>query len=114
MNISNKKRKKTKIIYYDIGLSFLRPFLSFFVIMGHCHDIQKTREAWRRFYQKTDNYAFHVPIFFLMSFYFNYKTIISRNYEKQIKRLERLLIPYIIWPIILFFFKLDIKENFNS
>ena len=78
--------------------------------MGHCHDIQKTREAWRRFYQKTDNYAFHVPIFFLMSFYFNYKTIISRNYEKQIKRLERLLIPYIIWPIILFFLNWILKR----
>ena len=99
-----KIRKKNKIIYYDIGLSFLRPFLSFFVIMTHCYDIPKNQKAWKRLYQKADRFLFHVPIFFLMSFYFSYKTIISRNYGKQLKRIERLLIPYIIWPIISFFF----------
>ena len=99
-----KIRKKNNIIYYDIGLSILRPFLSFFVIMTHCYDIPKNQKAWKRLYQKADRFLFHVPIFFLMSFYFSYKTIISRNYGKQLKRIERLLIPYIIWPIISFFF----------
>jgi fucose 4-O-acetylase-like acetyltransferase len=94
MNISNKKRKKTKIIYYDIGLSFLRPFLSFLVIMEHCYTVQKTQGTWGRIYHNAARFNFHVPIFFLMSFYFSYKTIISRNYGKQLKRIERLLIIY--------------------
>ena len=106
----NRKKNKNIIIYYDIGLSILRPFLSFFVIMSHCYNYQIAQGAWRRFYQNADRFLFHVPIFFLMSFYFSYKTVVSRNYVKQMKRLERLLIPYIIWPIILFFLNYILKR----
>ena len=37
-----------------------------------------------------------------MSFYFMYKDLLSSNIKAYLKRLERLLIPYIVWPIIVF------------
>ena len=63
-----------------------------------------------------------VPIFFLMSFYFSHKLFLSKNVEKIKKRFERLLIPYIFWPIIIWIlnnflyntFKLNFKFSFND
>ena len=38
-----------------------------------------------------------------MSFYFSYKTLVSNDCKKKLKRLERLCIPYFLWPVIYFF-----------
>jgi len=46
----------------------------------------------------------------LISFYFSWKTFFSKDIIKYKKRLERLLIPYIIWPII----SLLISTPYNS
>ena len=43
---------------------------------------------------------FHVPSFFFISFYFIFPIIRSKNTNKMILRLERLLIPYLFWPLI--------------
>lgn len=45
---------------------------------------------------------FHVSCFCFISFYFTYNIFSNRNIIKVKKRLERLLIPYILWPIIIF------------
>ena len=37
-----------------------------------------------------------------MSFFFSYNIFADRNITKIKKRLERLLIPYIVWPLITF------------
>ena len=64
----------------------------------------------------------HVPIFFLMSFYFTHKLFLSKNIEKIKQRFERLLIPYFIWPIIIWIinnilyytFKWNLKISLND
>ena len=43
---------------------------------------------------------FHVPTFLIISFYFFYDKLYLRNINKIKIRFERLLIPYIIYPII--------------
>ena len=45
-----------------------------------------------------------------MSFYFSYKTNASQNYKKKLERLERLIIPYILWPIIMLFINFTLKR----
>ena len=104
---------------YDIGLAVLRPILSFFVIVTHCYNYDSANGKWKELIIKTNHFWFHVPTFFIMSFYFSYKTLISSNYKKKFERLQRLFIPYFLWPIIVFLLnkllkvfslsKLDIK-----
>lgn len=43
---------------------------------------------------------YHIPTFFIISFYFNYKTLISFNIEKIELRFQRLIIPYMSWCFI--------------
>lgn len=44
---------------------------------------------------------FHVPCFFFISFYYFFPIIKRRSYFKMKARLERLFIPYIIWPLLI-------------
>ena len=107
--IKKKKYSKLKIKKvkrepeFYIGLAFLRPILAFFVVMGHFYDFSLARGYWNIFVMKSELFRFHVRVFFIMSFYLSYKTIVSNDLKKILKRLERLLIPYILWPIIIFF-----------
>lgn len=43
---------------------------------------------------------YHIPTFFIISFYFTYNTLISFNINKIKLRFERLLIPYFSWSFI--------------
>lgn len=45
-----------------------------------------------------------MPTFMIMSFYFYYKTLKAKNIPKMKQRIERIVIPYIIWPIFIFIF----------
>ena len=60
----------------------------------------------------------HVPIFYIISFFFFQKTLFSRNLIKFKQRFQRLLIPYIFWPIIIWSINniifLLFKINFNN
>ena len=78
----------------NLGIEVLRMILCFWVITFHfAGDINKNKfKILQTFY--------HVPTFMLISFYFSYKIFISKDIIKYKKRLERLLIPYIIWPIL--------------
>ena len=80
---------------FNICLSLLRIYLSFLVVNAHCLDIKKN------IYTFLIKNFLPVPTFYIMSFYFFHKTLLSKNIEKFIQRFERLLIPYIIWPIII-------------
>lgn len=88
---------------YEIGLAVLRTILSFLVIMTHFYDFRKAQGKWKIITEKAIHFHFHVPVFFIMSFYFAYKTFISPNHKKKYERLQRLCIPYFIWPIIIYF-----------
>lgn len=99
MLTSSKQIKKEN--EYDIGLAIIRPILSFFVVMTHCYTFNYLQGKWRILYINSGKLLFHVPTFFIIAFYFSYKTLISRNYKKKLERFQRLFIPYIFWPIII-------------
>ena len=85
----------------NYGLSILKTILSFYVVKTHCLK-RSTIENKILLYILGKDRGIHVPSFFNMSFYFNYKCLISKDPERNRKRFERLLIPYIFWPIIVF------------
>lgn len=103
-----KTRKKL-----NYGLEILRVLLCFWVILFHC--LRKSDFTLILNFRKK---MFHVPSFFFISFYFLFPIINSRNTDKMILRLERLLIPYFFWPLINwsinnFFFSKFKKSRFN-
>ena len=90
------EKAKLKIKPINLGLQVLRLFLCLWIVIIHCSIIKKA-------HKKYSDKGFHVPTFILMSFYFFYRTLFKRSISKIISRFQRLIIPYIIWPIIIFF-----------
>jgi len=89
---------KTKRIY--LGLEILRMFFSFIILFLHCFN--------KRIYSLTflnnlrEVVSIGLTTFFIMAFYFSYNSFISKNIDKIKDRFKRLLIPYILWPIIIY------------
>lgn len=100
----------------NVGLQLLKIYLSYIVVNSHCLKISNVPKKLK--YILVNN--LHVPTFFIISFYFFHNTLISRNLNKFYQRFQRLLIPYIIWPfiiyiinnIILFFYKIKLAHCF--
>ena len=93
----------------NYSLELLRLILSFWVVIQHCY----------KYSYKLNKGKFHVPIFMIMSFYFYYNTLKTKSNIKIKQRFQRILIPYIIWPILLFvcnniLFKLFKFSQFNK
>ena len=85
----------------NYGLEILRMILCFWVVLFHC--LRKTdNNIILNFKRK----MFHVPSFFFISFYFIFPIIREKNTNKMILRLERLLIPYLFWPLIISLYEL--------
>lgn len=103
------------------GLSILKTILAFYVVKCHCL-MNNSFKNKIFIYIIVRNRAIHVPSFFIMSFYFNYKCFLCKDPKRKYNRLERLLIPYIFWPIIIFLFnnyiinslKIHIKYTFKQ
>ena len=99
---------------FDIGIAFLRVILCFLVIIHHCYRYESKTSKWTIIIKKFDNFSFQVRTFFLMSFYYLYKTLLSFNFKRIYERYRRLLIPYIIWPVIFWLLNnLLIRKNPN-
>jgi len=88
MNIRNTINKKK--INYNIEL--LRLLLSFWVVIQHCY----------RKSNKNLKGLFHVPTFMIMSFFYYNNILKTRDIIKIEQRLQRISIPYILWPTFLF------------
>ncbi len=97
--LSLNKILKTKKI--NLGIEILRMLLCFWVLSFHF--LEKNKINYLLFYI-TKRKFYHVPCFSFISFYFSNKIFFDRNITKFKKRLERLLIPYIIWPLLNFAF----------
>ena len=78
----------------NLGIEFLRFILCLWVVVIHCSTIKKEHSKYL-------GRSFHVPTFILISFYFYYKILTNRIINKIIARFQRLLVPYILWPIII-------------
>jgi fucose 4-O-acetylase-like acetyltransferase len=98
--IKNDQKSHSK---YDIGIGILRPFLSFLVIISHCYNPRNADGIWKDILFKTEGCYFHNRTFFIISLYLSYNTLVNANISKKNARLERLLIPFFIWPLIYFF-----------
>ena len=119
-----KSHKNKKIIKknYNYGLGILKVLFALSVIRSHFFNEKSTKNKILLFFI----YRFktiHVPSFFIMSFYFLHKELILINFKLFIKRLERLLIPYLGWPIIMYFlnnyiitklFNIKVKYTFED
>ena len=100
---------KKKTINY--GLEILRMVMSFWIVLNH---IYKPKN--RQIYNIIIKHRFHVPTFIIISFYFLNYNLSIRKIKKFKERLERLLIPYILYPILNFFIfnYLFYLFNFNN
>lgn len=85
INNNNKK--------INIGISLLRVILSFMVVLDHLYNVKILKKYYYILY-------YHIPTFFLISFYFNFRTLTSFNISKIKSRFERILIPYFSWCTI--------------
>ena len=106
-NISESFQNKNKIadcIKINLGIQILRCLLCFWIIIIHCSSIKQKHE---KYFSK----QFHVPTFFFISFYFYYPIIYNKNKSKVISRFQRLLLPYLFWPIIRIIFKLKQRDE---
>ena len=81
----------------NLGIELLRVILCFWVLAFH--SLYYTKVNPFLFYIFKTKF-FHVPCFSFISFYFTDTVYVNQN--KMKKRLVRLLIPYIFWPIIIF------------
>ena len=81
----------TKIYF---GIEILRLLLCLWIVIAHCSVI-KTE------HKKYILRGFHVPTFILLSFVFYFPILKQRVISKIISRFQRLLIPYIFWPLLI-------------
>lgn len=110
--------KQTKKKEIDIGLLILKIYLSFNVVNTHCLDFSNIPYNLSFFLSN----RLHAPTFFIISFYFFHKSLISRNVNKFRQRFQRLLIPYVVWPFIIFivdnffffFFKMKLNKSLKD
>ena len=93
IRVKNENAAKKKI---NLGIEFLRMILSFLIIL--VHNFNPNRTKIQSFPIK--NLPYYVPFFMLISFYFSFNSLASRNTEKIKQRLIRILFPYMGWPII--------------
>lgn len=84
----------------NYGIQLLRMILSFLILQYHCLNQKKIKIKIIK--SLVNAIGFYVPTFLVISYYFSFKIINSKNIIKMKTRLKRLFIPYIIWPIIFF------------
>ena len=97
---------------FNFGIAFLKVFLAFDVIRSHNFNMQSTNNTLLRFCLRKRR--IHVPSFFIISFFFMHKEFISLNINKYAKRIERLIIPYFIWPITIWILNNIFNYLFNT
>ena len=87
------------IKHYNIGIELLRMILSFLIVVYHLH----TRVKQDFIFNFSLYYiGFYTSTFFLISFYFSFKSLSSKIIFITVERLQRIIIPYLLWPIIIF------------
>ena len=95
----NKSHKKN--IY--IGIEFLRIFFSFNIVFLHCKNEHLYSSKFININRTIVSIGLRV--FFILAFYFSYNSFSQKKIVIIKLRFQRLLIPYIIWPIIYYIIK---------
>ena len=89
-DLNDKKNKNQR----NLGIEILRFFLCFRVVLLHYYSLDN------EYILSLKKNRFQVACFFFISFYFLFPIISQRNIKIFKLRLERLLIPYVIYPIL--------------
>ena len=97
MNYDIKNKNK---IY--LGIQILRIVFSFHILVFHFHCVHKKQYKLTYIRNIISKVNIDLITFFIISFYFSHDTFVFKNIIKIKFRFKRLLIPYIIWPIIIF------------
>jgi len=84
--------------------------MSFFILLSHCFNIRLTNNKTIIIICKESQ--IYVTTFYLISYFFSYKTLKLKNINGIKLKLKRFLIPYIIWPIFIFLFN-NILYNYG-
>lgn len=92
-NLNGNKRNQNE--HRNLGLELLRNILCFWVISFHCLDYKNDIISY------IVHINYHVPCFFVISFYFLYPIIQMKNIDKMKLRIIRIIIPYLVWPLII-------------
>ena len=77
-----------------MGIESLRFILCLWIVILHCSNIKNKHKKYLE-------RGFHVPTFIIISFYYYYPLIQNRIIMKIILRFQRMLIPYILWPLLI-------------
>lgn len=109
----NKSHKKK--LY--IGIELLRIFFSFNIVLFHCMNKQIYSNKFININRCIVSIG--LKVFFILAFYFSYNSFSQKKIMLIKQRFQRLLIPYIIWPIIFYihknnFFYLFLYKNKNK
>lgn len=96
-----EEKNLNKNINYSIEL--LRLILSFWVVLHHC-----LKNAYKI------KGRFHVATFMIISFYYYYNTLKTKNINKINQRLQRIFIPYFVWPTYLYILNNLLKLFLND
>ena len=99
----NNMHKKINI---NKGIQILRMILCLWVLSFHYLNRKKLNYFFFCFFKTK---FFHVPCFSFITFYYSYNIFSKGKFSKFKARLERLLIPYLIWPLLVF-----IKNNISN
>ena len=86
MKIIVKKEK-------NYGIAVLRIILAFMVVLDHFYEKKKLKRIIHILY-------YHIPTFFLLSFFYTNNSFSKFNITKIKLRFERLAIPYFCWSLI--------------
>ena len=103
------ENEKSKIKERNIGLEILRVLLCFWVLLFHFLHKSNNKILNTLLIKK-----FHVPCFFFISFFYFFPIVADKNIYKMKLRLERLFIPFILWPSFIWSFNNIIYLTFNK
>ena len=110
MKFTKKTYQNLILKKYNYGLGLLKVILAFCVVRSHNFNYNSTKNKILLYLFKKRKT--HVPSFFIISFYFIHKELVLSNIKTYLKRMERLLIPYILWPIIIYILNNYILNNY--
>ena len=101
-NLQKILKKRHKLIIskstskkINIGIQILRMICCFIIILCHFYAFYHLKII-------REEYIYSIILFFFISFYFSYNTLSCRNVPKIKERFKRMLIPYIIWPLLFY------------
>ncbi|MDO4197504.1 MAG: acyltransferase [Erysipelotrichaceae bacterium] len=84
----------------NIGIALLKALMAFEVVLAHFCKWPDSMPIYMQPFRTLVSLA--VPVFFVVSFYYSEKIIISRNRMTKFDRLKKLFLPQLIWAIIYF------------